>query len=1067
LATAALGGSLKLKKPQKKKRGVSKAPAAKTRLEDPRALHRRKLQREKSDVAAAITEIAADATLPELESASFVCSLPLHFYDRLEYERVGAPLINANHGRGACCIDETTPEGESKWPGQWRNCEVTSYEPKEGVYVVKYGKVTARVPKVCLCFQEEDRFNFVERFREAHVRRLQAETLIRYNLYVDCMPEDDQIALGDEWVNRILAMALHNPQLYQCPPPTGLLNEITSDYQRTMNLCVFDANMAQTPDLSFLGVSLPAPRIPKPVPMVAVVSSPKYDFEEKFGDFSYATYLTASGAIQAMTVVKSENEKHLSLRAFDMSRKASLTLEQFKGSQASYLKKQIKKIKSEWFSAIESSLRSNLASVYVDEQKKYNVEESNWKRYHASQLKRILIAVNQSTEDSLRFLSEDSLKDFDKFVTDACDHTVTVNGVDDVEIHIMNKKTGEPFSKEEVELRLLSASPALFAVEIAVSEEKHVVNQDEVSESVAAKMEWRKNKKSDEDDDDCPVEIIDPIHGYIFESATQPSSFVDGALYVFDHVLSEIQQIECVEKMLMDRLYWTEDKLVPAVTVEEDWVTTFRDSVEKTVTAAVVPLVEFVDTFKFLTDFLNLDVEEYLADIISKVTAKAAGDDDDDDDDDENPSVSINVALLQATITKHKKDEADVLAKIPVSQRIGSFVVDCSAVRKMVAEKHATIAARLLSNHLESCDQKSLEIAKNFDEIFKKLSVIPMDIEQLTELHEFMKGVNNTLAPLEESIAELVEYFKVLETFRFKTSNEVFTRKYDGVRWPAKIHDQIAITEATIEERKSRYLASMVDEQRSFDSTLQDLEGEVAGFSKYTSIKDVEQVYKLVVDLETKLQKATDDSNLYNSRETLFDVDMTDYDQLTTIKKSFEPYSALWNTAKKWQDNHDDWQHGLFKDLQSEKVETSVDDFNTAINKAVRFFNNAGLEDIAAIATDIKEEVAAFRPNVPLIVALRNAGMRDRHWTSLSEALGFELRPDDTLTLDDVLKMNLQEKLEMISKVSEQAAKEYQIEEQLNKMMGEWKDQMLDIFPYRSASFSPLSLSPLLPIFRT
>jgi len=76
LVTAALGGSLKLKKPQKKKRGVSKAPAAKPRLEDPRALHRRKLQREKSDVAAAITEIAADATLPELESASFVCSLP-------------------------------------------------------------------------------------------------------------------------------------------------------------------------------------------------------------------------------------------------------------------------------------------------------------------------------------------------------------------------------------------------------------------------------------------------------------------------------------------------------------------------------------------------------------------------------------------------------------------------------------------------------------------------------------------------------------------------------------------------------------------------------------------------------------------------------------------------------------------------------------------------------------------------------------------------------------------------------------------------------------------------------
>ncbi|KAJ1617391.1 hypothetical protein T492DRAFT_495431 [Pavlovales sp. CCMP2436] len=42
-----------------------------------------------------------------------------------------------------------------------------------------------------------------------------------------------------------------------------------------------------------------------------------------------------------------------------------------------------------------------------------------------------------------------------------------------------------------------------------------------------------------------------------------------------------------------------------------------------------------------------------------------------------------------------------------------------------------------------------------------------------------------------------------------------------------------------------------------------------------------------------------------------------------------------------------------------------------------------------------------FVPFVPLVKALRDRGMRARHWDTLSSELGFDLHPNSTFTLRD------------------------------------------------------------------
>eukprot|EP01084_Bolivina_argentea_P009097 17034_1 len=90
---------------------------------------------------------------------------------------------------------------------------------------------------------------------------------------------------------------------------------------------------------------------------------------------------------------------------------------------------------------------------------------------------------------------------------------------------------------------------------------------------------------------------------------------------------------------------------------------------------------------------------------------------------------------------------------------------------------------------------------------------------------------------------------------------------------------------------------------------------------------------------------------------------------------------------------------------------------------------------------------------MPIIMSLANEGMRERHWHALSDKLGVELRANDrdlnlTKALSDAYKLD--QHIAVISKEGEKAAKEFQIEQALDKMEDEWKGVQFTIDPYKA-----------------
>ena len=60
---------------------------------------------------------------------------------------------------------------------------------------------------------------------------------------------------------------------------------------------------------------------------------------------------------------------------------------------------------------------------------------------------------------------------------------------------------------------------------------------------------------------------------------------------------------------------------------------------------------------------------------------------------------------------------------------------------------------------------------------------------------------------------------------------------------------------------------------------------------------------------------------LYNTREGLFGEEITEYDQVGSINRKFEPYNMLWKTASDWLNTHKEWMSGAFTNMDAETVE--------------------------------------------------------------------------------------------------------------------------------------------------
>lgn len=94
----------------------------------------------------------------------------------------------------------------------------------------------------------------------------------------------------------------------------------------------------------------------------------------------------------------------------------------------------------------------------------------------------------------------------------------------------------------------------------------------------------------------------------------------------------------------------------------------------------------------------------------------------------------------------------------------------------------------------------------------------------------------------------------------------------------------------------------------------------------------------MVSQIYDKIKEFIQKAKVFNNREYLTGNPTTDYTQLDTLKKDFEPYYELWTNTNTWYSNHEKWLNGRWEDLDAVKMEDIVTNSIKTLNKVIRIF---------------------------------------------------------------------------------------------------------------------------------
>ncbi|CAK9071075.1 unnamed protein product [Durusdinium trenchii] len=388
--------------------------------------------------------------------------------------------------------------------------------------------------------------------------------------------------------------------------------------------------------------------------------------------------------------------------------------------------------------------------------------------------------------------------------------------------------------------------------------------------------------------------------------------------------------------------------------------------------------------------------------------------------------------------------------------------VDATEVNQKLEQCAEDCIAKLLKSLALRNQDRSARLVKQFEHLNGRIMRQPENEEQLVELELAVEEAKAKTLP------NLLEEYEDIKAWLFLTWDEdhlLVEEDYNAI-WAASqwktYGDSIAERERDLEMDRMSIEGKLISRRTDVTEELTNLMNSVNKFKDKGQVRyleeyldDLSSIKKNLASLQARCERIQYEEELVGWEPGEF--------ELNEAHSAVEPYDKLWTLVYEHQKASQRWTRSpLFSgELKPETAESGGfgrgvcrrwGEGREVVRKArwrLSFklkatFEQDKLTKPAKVAEKVKNDLDAFKENVPLLHALCNPGLRERHWTEISNVICFEMGPDPTLTLNKALDRDIGAYVQKISEISESAAKEYQIESGLDGMIKEWEPVIME-----------------------
>ncbi|KAI3382032.1 hypothetical protein SNEBB_005932 [Seison nebaliae] len=976
----------------------------------------------KVDLATKIKELNIKQLLPnnkkgkkinlnELESNDddmFPPFLPLHYFDDEDFDdwtpAYWLKLGQINGNQYAIPAKAYLPvKGTSEEVHEWQNVGILTYNQDKNEFLVQRCTIDNRLrdkdgnsirtislkdldelgedqfyrPRIFINFAAENPIVFAHRLYEAYQLRKHVEGLLRFHLYVNCMPNDEK-KMNEEALSRITEKTLSTPKL-QVPDDVIEIyhTQIQNNYQATHNEMKLIDLVSKFPEEYFY---ITLPKKDTCLYRIGIADVPHYPFSDQQYSFSFISILTQLEAIRATRTVVWECRAIREQTLFQVHNLKTTKIDDFEQTQLQQARQTLLTLKDQWISSLKNGIRS---SFRESGKGWFNIYETQWDVYNISKLKKFMTFVKFCMQDAIRYLVQDSLYNYEKVIVDSC--AICKKALDD-------------------------------------------------------SFKWPANDLGSKifKDDRTPMFVNDLILNPSFISDTKlPIATYQTPLSKYEDVIIELTKnsIECVktipqlERHVMENIFWAGYPVLEGVGVNEPFVKDIQGNLKKVLNETFIPLDIYAAQFEKYSSLMEINIPTYL----NKVFA---------------PEWTID------KIRKEIISQQETLVRLEEelytnSVNIGPFLINVDPIRNQIFKKQKSIIDNIFEHYVKSIRHNVEEINRRYNDVQRKLFEKPAQMEELNDHREWMKTIPDLIAENQIGAAKAMEEYAMLDEFLFILMEEDFSIKHTLQSWPYKLGMMIEQIEESHESDQEKFAKLQVADTQALNEQLDNLTMTVNGLSAHIDMNKATENAVELRRVHRQLKECQDMSILYNQRERLLNAPLTNYDKLKQLQEEFEPYYNLWSTVAEWVKVHNAWMTDPITTFDSGNVEKVFTDLYKNINRATKDFETSDAENVLLVAEEIRGQIEEFRPYVPLLQAMRNPGMRHRHWNQIQDEVNIPVRAKANLSFKKCIEMGLNDHVTFIVKVSDEASKELVIESALTKMETDWEKMQFDVQPYK------------------
>ncbi|CAD7932621.1 unnamed protein product [Amoebophrya sp. A25] len=954
-------------------------------------------------------------------------------------------------------------------------------------------------------FEGEDLDLYCKRVSTCHQKRRYAESLLKYNFCIDQMPADKVSTCPQHVLERIGDTACNTSYLKEDRHEldlTTLEKEVSTDYSRAMNKIIFDDVVSQEKEKHLLlDLELPPPPEPEPVPRKGDIGCEGFDFRQSFSVFCKTSLRIRPEVVACLSDVQKECQTVLNRSIFRANYAgtydanlvkrldevdivhAPQTPDEFLRAESAHIDT-MGYLSQKFVPNVRAHVYRHLNAV---EQKWFNLYETDRNKYLASRLRCFLEEIDLRIQDTIHTLGVKSLHFFDRLLALYMPDNVVVNSLRDVKV--VRRKPLPPtaialkkpvvllrlrmvltFEKKAAGAAAVSARPASKEPGAPRRSSKFRMAGMKISVTEALKKRTSKsqlaNRRSSYQLDDGSGQPAEDLKPYSYD--VKPESIANMLMHLFDKGVKQLDDISSIQLLVLPHLFESgEGLLKKGFTANDSWVKKLRLQIKVCMEKHLPWLESTIGFFEAFMDTIEVSPEKKIEELETKF--KTEGPD------------SIPVAEVQKLVDQQKTKQNHINESIPDHIVVGFFQIDCVDFKKQLCDK----LERLSRLYLKFLADVKLGIllqsaTDQFGDMFKKLREPVHNIAELCEQQDYIGGLEAEVKKLEVTVKDNIALCELLETkYGYKLTRDVSDKRWRMFGSPGDVRKLMNEVSDKLVVQREEFLNENMSEQQAYEKLFAKLKTEVAEFTKFDSLGMVDHVAAKTRWISEQFEKSLVDTKEFQAREILFDPtkEPTDYSSLGELIKQFEPYQNLWKTAGDWVENRRAWMNGNFNDIDSKKAEEEVLSGIKLMFKTVRMFQTMEskqkedmqewnmehpdeefpeaileLSGIISIAEAIKGELEEFKPNLPLIVGLRNPGMRDRHWKQISEMASettgreVSVSPEmDGFTLEKFLGLGLQSMIEDIESIGDRAGKEFSLEKSLAAMKADWEPVAFDL----------------------